>query len=107
MCADFFYFLMKLMSPLRSTRAFFTFEISSSRKLRRIFSSTSVRGDMVAAHRSQNEVAIFNDYFGQTLDEATEPMRVKGDESEKAMQQHEDEPAAERGEKRRAAVDGA
>ncbi len=34
-------------------------------------------------------------------------MRVKCDESEKAMQEYEDEPATERGEKRRATIDGA
>jgi len=66
-----------------------------------------VRGDMVAVHGSKNEIAIFDDYFRQTFDEATEPMRVKGNEGQKPMQKHQDQPAAECRKKCGAAVDRA
>ena len=66
-----------------------------------------VRGDMVAAHGSKNEIAIFDNHFRQTFDEATEPMRVKGNEGEKPMQKHQDQPAAKCREKCGAAVDRA
>src|SRR6266478_4979829 len=45
-----------------------------------------VCGDMVASHRSKNEITIFNDYFRQAFNEATEPMGVKGNEGQKPMQ---------------------
>jgi len=62
---------------------------------------------MVAAHGVQNEIAILDNYFRQTLDQATEAMRVKGNKGEQAMQQNEHQAATERGEKCRAAVDRA
>ena len=39
-----------------------------------------VGGDMVAAHRFKNEITIFDNYLWQAFDEATEQMRVKGNE---------------------------
>ena len=98
---------MKLMSPLRSTLPFFTLETSSSRKLRRMSSSTSCVEIWLRRMVSQNKIAILDDYFRQTFNQATEPMRMKGDEREQTMQKHKHKSATEGGKKCGAAVDRA
>jgi hypothetical protein len=41
---------------------------------------------MVAVHRAQNEIAVFDDQLGTAFDEAAEPVRVKCNKGEQAMQ---------------------
>jgi hypothetical protein len=64
-----------------------------------------VGGNMVTPHGCQHEVAIVDDYFGQTLDQATKPMGVKCNEREESVQQNKDKSATERGKEGGAAVD--
>src|SRR5947208_10086997 len=63
--------------------------------------------DMVTPHGVQNEIAIFDNYFRETFDQATEPMRVKGNKGEETMEQNEHQSATEGREKCGAAVDRA
>jgi len=60
---------------------------------------------MVTPHGCQHEVAIVDDDFGQTLDQATKSVRVKCNEREQPVQQNKDKSATESGKERGAAVD--
>ena len=94
------------MSPLRSTRPFFTLDKSSSRRQAHVFFDI-MSGNVIAVHGAYDEIAIFDDHFGPAFDQDAEPVRVKCAPREQAMQQNEHESAAEGCEKCGVAVDRA
>jgi len=96
---------MKLMSPLRSTRAIFTFEVFSSSASSRKSSSRSC--SEIPSHRCQNQIAVFDDHLRPAFEKATEPVRVIGDQREQSMHYDDHNAATDGCEKRRATIDRA
>ena len=61
--------------------------------------------NVIAAHRSQYEIAVIDDQFGPAFNENAKRMRVKGDQREQPMHENDDHAAAEGGKERRASID--
>src|ERR1700736_574815 len=66
-----------------------------------------VLGNVIASHRAENQIAILDDCFLFTFNEATERVRIVGDESKEPVNQDNYDTAAEGREKCSAAIDRA
>src|ERR1700736_3099400 len=62
-------------------------------------------GNVIPSHCPQNQIAIVDDYFWRTFNQATEGVGIVSDESEEPVNQNNHDTAAERREERRAAID--
>jgi len=82
------------------------FQIFGSRIETEVFLNV-VFGDVIAAHASQDQIAILDDLVRMTFDEDAESMRVISNKGEKPVDDDNDQASTERREKRGAAIDRA
>src|SRR6202045_5010434 len=80
------------------------FQIFRPRGQTQIFFDVVSR-NVIASHRAENQIAILDDWFLLTFNEATKRVRIVGDESKKPVNQHNQHTAAGGREKCSAAID--
>ena len=101
------FFLMKLMSPLRSTRATRILSNFFSRALKTEIFFQIVFGNVISSHGAETRLPSSTIHLRPAFDQNAEPVGVIGHQGEEPVEEDEHHPAAKRRKKRSAAVDRA